>query len=285
MASEVRIFEYLDYKKYLQDWRKAEKEESPGLTHEYLCYSLGQRNRSFFSDLEKGRKLIGSEILERLIKLLGLRGEEAKYFRALVGYGQSSTYSEEEFWFEQIVQLNKAPKTFLDKDSYAFFKEWYHTVIRAFLDTNDITNEYDRIARSLFNRVTVREVENSIHLMDTLGLIERNESGYWKPTQNALTLGDQVKDECIKAYNVANLDVLREILVKGEKGTHNSSVLTVSTTREGMRKIESRINALRSEIVSIIHEEEGSSENVYQLAIHAFPLSKQERSLPAKEVE
>lgn len=285
MTSSITIFEYLDYKKYLQDWRREEKRLTPGLTHEYLCYSLGQRNRSFFSDLEKGRKLIGSEILERLITLLGLGREEAKYFRALVGYGQSNTYSEEEFWFEQIIQLNRAPKTFLDKESYVFFKEWYHTVIRAFLDTTDVGNEYALIARSLFNRVTVREVEDSIHLMNTLGLISRNASGYWKPTQNALTLGEQVKDECIKAYNVANLDILRDILVKGEKGTHNSSVLTVSTTREGMRKIESRINALRSEIVSIINEEEGSSENVYQLAIHAFPLSKQERTLPLRESE
>ncbi len=284
MTSKVDIFKFLDYRKYLQAWRLEEKRLTPGLTHEYLCFSLGQRNRSFFSDLEKGRKLIGSEILERLIKMLSLRGEEAKYFRALVGYGQSSSYTEEEFWFEQLILLNRAPKTFLDKESYAFFKEWYHSVIRAYLDTDYITNEYDKIARALFNRVTVQEVEASIYLMDTLGLIERNENGYWKPNEKSLTLGDQVKDECIKAYNVANLDVLRDILIKGEKGTHNSSILTLSTSREGMRKIEKRVNALRSEIVSIVNEEQNDSDNVYQLSIHAFPLSKGERTLPQKDI-
>ncbi len=252
--------------------------DTPGLTHEYLCFSLGQRNRSFFSDLEKGRKMIGSEVLERLIKLLELKGDEVKYFRALVGYGQSGNYSEEEFWFEQIIQLNRTSKTVIDRGSYAFFKEWYHTVIRAFLDTQNITNDYHRVAQALFNRVTVKEVEHSISLMDSLNLIERNVEGYWKPTEAALTLGDEVRDECIKAYNVANTDILRDILAKGDKGTHNSTILTVSTTKEGVDKIEKRINALRSEIVSIVNEEQGSSESVYQFALHAFPLSRDKKA-------
>jgi hypothetical protein len=39
----LNIYEYIDYKKFLSDWRKAEKQRNPGLTHEYLCHALGQK--------------------------------------------------------------------------------------------------------------------------------------------------------------------------------------------------------------------------------------------------
>ncbi len=81
----LNIYEYIDYKKYLSDWRKESKRCNPGLTHEYLCFTLGQKSRSFFNDLEMGRKLISPGILERLTELLELKTDEAKYFRALVG--------------------------------------------------------------------------------------------------------------------------------------------------------------------------------------------------------
>jgi uncharacterized protein (TIGR02147 family) len=95
MVKKVNIFEYIDYKKYLTAWRGMEKENNPGVTLEYLSAKLGQKkNRTYFSDLEKGRRSIGPEVLDRLKKLTGLNCEESKYFRAIVGYAQSVTYEE-----------------------------------------------------------------------------------------------------------------------------------------------------------------------------------------------
>ena len=101
MKNRPNIFEFIDFKKFLTAWREAEKEINPGLTHEFLCAKLEQKNRTYFSDIEKGRKKVGPEVLDRLIKLMGLKGDEIKYFRAIVGYGQPTTYDEREFWFEQ----------------------------------------------------------------------------------------------------------------------------------------------------------------------------------------
>jgi uncharacterized protein (TIGR02147 family) len=269
----LNIYEYIDYKKFLSDWRKAEKQRNPGLTHEYLCHALGQKNRSYFNDIEMGRKCIGPEVLERITKLMELEGREAKYFRALVGYGQPASFQEKEFWFEQIVEMNNTPKKIIEKETYQYFKEWWHAVVRSVLDTCKIDDDYAKLSGVLYGRITPRQAEESIELLSNLGLIQKDENGIWFPTDKAITTGDNVKDECMKQYQIANHDILRKIIEENAPGTHDSSLLTLSVTKKGLERIINRIRHLRSEIISIAHKDEGEADRVYQIAIHAYPVS------------
>jgi uncharacterized protein (TIGR02147 family) len=274
--TNLNVYEYIDYKKFLTDWRLEEKRRNPGLTHEYLCHALGQKNRSFYNDIEMGRKLIGSEVLDRLINLFELQGQKAKYFRALVGYGQPATYAEREFWFEQIIEMNNTPKKVIDRNTFAYFKEWWHSVIRSVLDTCQIKDNFQLLSRKLFNRISVEQAKESIKLLSYLGLIEKNKEGYWKPTEKVLSTGDNVKAECLHRYQLANHTVLRQILEANKPGTHDTSQITVSVSKKGIDRIITRIRQIRSEIISIAHKDDDSADRVYQIAIHAYPISRRD---------
>lgn len=272
----LNIYEYIDYKKFLADWRKEEKSRNPGLTHEYLCSVLGLKNRSFYNDIEKGRKVIGAEVLDRLISLFGFQGNEAKYFRALVGYGQPATYAEKEYWFEQIVVMNHTPKRLIDKETYRYFKEWWHSALRALLDTGNFSDDWKLLSKKLYNRVTPEQVQDSILLLSQLGLIVKTPDSYWKPTAKILSTGDNVKDECFQRYQLSFHSILKQILEENVAGSHDSSQLTVSVSKKGLERIISRIRNLRAEIISISHKDESSADRVYQIALHAYPISRKD---------
>lgn len=276
MKSRPNIFEFIDFRKFLTAWRAVEKENNPGITLEYLSAKLGQKNRVYFSDLEKGRRTVGPEVLDRLTKLMNLSRDEAKYFRAIVGYGQPSTYEEREFWFEQVVQLNNTPKKLVDKNTYYYYRKWYHTTIRALLETCNFKEEYAAVSRKLYGRVSPKEVQQTIKNLISLGLAAPDGDGYIKPTHKVLTTGECVKDELLRQYQIANHDVLRTILEKDEPGTHDSTQLTVSVSKEGIERIIKRIQQLRSEIISIAHKDEKKAERVYKIAIHAYPESRKD---------
>ncbi len=214
-------------------------------------------------------------MLDRLIKLIGLKGDHSKYFRALVGYGQSANYGEEEFWFERLMELNRAPRQHLTLEKYSYFKEWYHSVIRAYLDIAEFNGNYTKLVNDLYNRITVEQAKESIILMKKLKLIEFNEDDFLKPTSKVLSTGDDVRHECIKAYNVSNNSILHTILEKGEPLTHNSSLVTVSVSSKGLSLIEKRINSFRQEVMAIAQKDEDSANGVFQIALHLYPLSKQ----------
>jgi uncharacterized protein (TIGR02147 family) len=111
-------------------------------------------------------------------------------------------------------------------------------------------------------------------LLSHLGLITKGEDGFWMPTDKVITTGDNVKDECMKHYQITNHDIFRKILEEDAPGTHDSSQMTLSVTKKGLERIVNRIRHLRSEIISIAHKDEGQADRVYQIAIHAYPVSK-----------
>jgi uncharacterized protein (TIGR02147 family) len=276
MNKHPNIFAYIDYKNYLTDWRKAEKVIHPGLTHEYLCAALGQKNRSYFNDLEKGRKMIGAEVLDRLVKLLRLHGDEARYFRAIVGYGQRATPQEREYWFEQVVQLNNTPFIQLDKNAFAYFGGWQHACVRSLLDTIDTEGDCALISQRFYNRITERQARESIDLLLKMGLIGKNTAGHLKPTDKILTTGDNAKGGFIRRYLLANHDMFRTILEKDEPETHSSTLETLSVSPKGLERIMKRIKQFRSEIQSIVHKDENKATRVFQFAIHAYPVSRKD---------
>jgi uncharacterized protein (TIGR02147 family) len=276
MNNQLNIFEFTNYKEYLTAWREAEKTRDPKLTHQKLCEKLGQTNRTYFNDIEKGRKNIGSQVLDDLIRLMKLEDDKAKYFRAIVGYGQPATSGEREYWFEQMIQLNHTPKYLVDKNTYTYYKKWYYTSLRAYLETCDFKDQYAEASRKLFSRVSSKDVKRAIKSLLTLGLISPNKEGFLKPTEKVLTSGNNVHDELMRQYHLANHDILRTILEKDEPGTHDSSQVTVSVSEFGMKRIIKRITQLRSEIMSIAHKDEAKATRVYKIAIHAYPETKKD---------
>lgn len=268
------IFEYIDYRQFLTDWYKSEKENNPGFTHEYICEKLKLRTRSYFGDILKGRRSIGPEVSKRLTRLLGLSGDEVKYFRAIIGYGNPKKDDDKEHWFEQIVQLNNTPKKLVDKKTYQFFKNWYHTTILSYLEICNFKHDYAGAAKALYNRVSPKDVQEAIRNLKTLNLIAPDKNGCFKPTDKILTTGEAVKDELLRQYQLSNNEILHSILRKDEPHSHESSLLTVSISQKGMERIINRIRQLRKEIMSIVHKDENSADRVYKIAIHAYPESR-----------
>ncbi len=129
--------------------------------------SYARLEKPFFNDIEMGRKLIGPGVLERLTELLSIEGREAKYFRALVGYGQPATFHEKEFWFEQIVEMNNTPKKHIEKEAFQYFKEWWHSVVRATLDTCKCKDDYEMLSNLLYGRITSTQAQESIQFIIT----------------------------------------------------------------------------------------------------------------------
>jgi uncharacterized protein (TIGR02147 family) len=62
------IFEYIDYRKYLNDYYRAKKCQEPGFSHSYICYKLGQDKSKTLPDWhdEKDLSLYPAIPCERL---------------------------------------------------------------------------------------------------------------------------------------------------------------------------------------------------------------------------
>src|SRR5687767_4741500 len=83
------IFEYGDYRKYLQAWFDARKAASRKISHRWLMKAVGSRDPSMLAHILSGRRNPTAERIQRLVEVMGLDGDAAAHFHALVALSQA----------------------------------------------------------------------------------------------------------------------------------------------------------------------------------------------------
>ena len=269
------IFTYFDFRKYLEDYRRQRKCFDPGFTHSYICFRLGQRNsKSYFANVVNGTKMATAEFTNRFIELLELNDSEAHYFRLLVNYSQTMNPGEKEYYLQQLISRSATQCRFITEQEYDFYKNWYNSTIRAILDIYNFRDDYKALSDLIFPSVSATDVKNSLSLMKQLGLIKKNESGYYKPTDKTIKTGEFVKNELIRQYQMQCLELAKTILLCKTEKCHDISTNTMSISEECMQKIQHKIDQFRKEIRSLVQNDTSPADRVYQLNIQFFPNSE-----------
>jgi uncharacterized protein (TIGR02147 family) len=195
------------------------------------------------------------------------------YFRALVNYNQTISPNEKEFFFDQLVRLNRTPHQIMDKNAYAFYKEWYHSAIRAVLDIMDFTDEYKQLSDKLFPPITLKQARDSITLLKELGIIAKNDKGYWKPTNKVIVTGEFIKDAVVKQFQMKCLEHAKNIIAHDNVTGQRNITLTISASEKAYERISARIKQFKTEIRSIVHKDDMPPVKVHNLNINFFPMS------------
>lgn len=276
MGQKPNIFNYNDFRVYLKDYYTFKHQRNKKFSKAFICKELGLPNsRSYFQDVLNG-KFVSQLKIPLFIKLFNLNNEEAQFFRVLVNYNQAvDDPKEREFLFEQLVSLNQTPKAIINEKEYAFYKDWYNSVVRAVLNIVDFKKDgnYLKFARQIFPPLTETQARASVNLLLGLDLIKENEYGYLKPTEKVISTGAYAKDEIIKQNQLKSLEIAREAILKNQKQPQRVITKTISVSEEGYNRVLKNIEKCSSEINSIVHKDEAPADRVYQLDIILFPHS------------
>ncbi len=266
------IFEYNNFRKYLEDYQKARVVNDPTFTKSYICKRLGLPNtRSFFTSVISGQT-ITKTFIERFIKLLQLNKEEARFFSVLVKFNQSEGTDERELYFDQLISLNQTPQMVLVKKSYDYYKNWYNSAVRAVLNIIDFKSNYKKLAKMVYPHITEKNAKSSIKLLLDLGLIQKNDQGFYKPTQKSIATAPYVQDEIVKQYQLQCLDLAKNAIMKNSSRTQDITTNILNISGEGFNRIREKLNKFRTEIRSIVHKDEKPADRIYQLDILLFKL-------------
>jgi len=94
------IYDYIDYRLYLLDW----KDENE-LTHDVIVKESGLQSRSSLRHMIRGRRVLASENIVKLGKFIGHNEDELNYFFALVGFNDSTNKREKAFYKQMMTMI------------------------------------------------------------------------------------------------------------------------------------------------------------------------------------
>ncbi len=272
--SSPNLYAYNDFRRYLADWLAAKKAEDPRYTGAEVHRRLGLPNtRSFYPDIVAGRTLTAT-FVERFIILLELDRDQAQFFRSLVRFNQATTTEERELAFDQVVALNRTPRTVLEGKQMEFFRDWRHGAIRALLDTGNYRDEPGELAKEIVPRLTPGQVRTSLDLLAELGLIVQTEEGFWKPTETSITTPEGTRDDLIVQLQLQHLELAQKSLLAKDAPERLVATNVISVSKSVAEQVERKLEKMRAEIRSMVHKDTAPPTEVCLFQTSLIPLKK-----------
>ena len=252
-----------DFRRFLQQTLLERCRKNPRYSLRAFARHLNL-SPSALSAMLRGVRPISARSRTKLGLALGLGPEEIDSF-AYEAHGNSKGRSEPaKPTFEQIAM-----------DTFAIVSEWHHYAILELMKTQSFSWDATGIARRLGLNAT--EVSVSIERLVRVGLLERTGDGYRDTTKGfssdlrpGLTSAAHRKFQ--KETLQRALDAVDDVSLENRDNTSMMMAIDVADLPVAREKIK----AFRRELCGLM-EKTSSPNEVYQLAVAFYPLSKKER--------
>ncbi|MBN1603688.1 MAG: TIGR02147 family protein [Chitinispirillaceae bacterium] len=269
------IFEYTDYREYLQDLIRNKKEKLGSYSIRLLSMKAGIKSPGFLSMVLNNKRNITTELAERIADALGLSKKERQYFLLMVEYTHTKRIDSKHEILQQMLMLSRSsPVRNLLPEQFEFYDRWYYSVVRELVEVIDVTDSNtDQIAECFDPVLKTREVRQALEILTKLKLIHKNDQGKYKRNDTLITCGDGVRSVVIPKYQSEMMGLADTALKRLPREQRDYSTVTLSIDYNAFVKIKESCNRFRKEILDIASKVD-APDRIIQVNIQCFPVSK-----------
>ncbi|MCF0216074.1 MAG: TIGR02147 family protein [Fibrobacteraceae bacterium] len=278
MEKFVDIYQFTHFRKYLEEYQAARAKTDPNFSRTGICNMLGlPKTRSYFADVLRGKK-VSPRMVAKFIEILELDKKEARYFETMVELDQAKSEAARANAMEALLKFRPGDNNTLNSDAYEYYSHWYHSAIFAILDALDIQNDFTPIVKQIFPKVSLGKVKDSIDLLVRLGIVRKNEEGFYKPTKESISSGPYNNDQLVRQYQLQCFELSKQALLSSSKTPHVMSTMVFSISSEAYKKLEEEMQNFKAKTRRIISEDKAKANSVYHMNLHLFSnLEKEEK--------
>lgn len=274
------LYEYLDYREYLKDHYETSKHRHPFFSFRYISSKTGL-DSSFYVKVIQKQMHLSLKSLPRLIDFLNLNKKERDYFTLLVRFNRSHNKDEMKLYFEKIIDFRKLRITTLEVEKYEYFSKWYYVAIRELLNHFRFDGDYKVLAAKLNPPISEARARKAITLLTRLGLIKKNNNGFYELTDRFVTTGESWNSIAIENFQSEMLHLADESIKNISKQNRETSTVTVSVSWECFKAMKERLREFRKELMEMARMDHDPDE-VFQINFQMFPLTNTDRSRETK---
>jgi uncharacterized protein (TIGR02147 family) len=292
------ILAYADFRRYLRDFYTDRKSRVARFSFRAFAKAAGFASPNFILLVMEGKKNLTGESASRLAQAMGLAGEEAAHFLDLVRFGQAKDVEARGRALESLDsrQRREGP-AILAEDDAAYLAHWHLPVIRELAALPDFSEDPAWIARRLGFPVAVKDIREALAFLERKGYLARTTTatptqerakarargskalpGRLVPREATLATGDMEPGalaRAARAYHLQMAELARQAIFTLPIERRSVSNTTLSFSAEAYARALKHIEAMRAELLALAAHD-AHPENLYQLNVNLFPLTKPE---------
>ncbi|MDD5672803.1 MAG: TIGR02147 family protein [Chitinivibrionales bacterium] len=268
------VFQYIDYRQFLQDYYKEKKAMTRFFSYRYFCRKAGISSPVFLKLVMDGKSNISVAMIDKFARALDLNKQESRFFKHLVLFNQSRNAEEKQDHYSVLVTMNNnVSRHVLGSEQFEYLRKWHTVVIRELICQYAFNDDFAALAVAVVPPISRREAESSVRLLLRLGLIVRQDDGIYRQVDRALATNREIAGPAIRAFNKTMIDLANRAVDTIENTERNVSGSTVGLSKSSYDILCAEIEAFKDRIATIVHNTT-QADRVYQLNVQLFPVGR-----------
>jgi uncharacterized protein (TIGR02147 family) len=276
--STIVIFDYTDYRQYLEAFYREQKARNPGFSYRSFAIKARISSVGLYKDVVNGRQRLSRRVVSKFSEAMGHSKREAEYFEAMVFFSDAKTVDERKLYFSRMMECHESRARKVEASQYEYYSCWYYSAVRALLSFYRFDGaDFESLGRKLSPPIRAPQARKAIEVLEKVDMIRKNAAGVYEPCDQIVTTGNLECDRNVQSLNVITMQknfntLASEAFDRYSAQQMDMSTVTVSVSRHMLRTIKDELAAFRKKLLSLA-EKDPNPECVYQLNCHFYPLT------------
>lgn len=273
------IYGHDDFRKVLAELYERRKASVPGCSTRSFARECGLANPGHLGDVVKGRRHLSEAVLEKMISVFELKPQEADFLRLLVRFGQARKASErEDAWRQILVRRSRSNFARLNPSLARYYQDYRYPLVRTAIESCDFRGDYAKLSQYLDPPIPVAAVQKCVRDLCEWGLVRQEKDGRYLVTDSFVeppaNLGGVLR-ALQRTWISQGADAVQRI----PSNRRHVSTILLSVSESAQQRIQSRLEAFREEVFSILREDR-DPDRLMQLSLQYFPRSRASEARP-----
>lgn len=246
------IFRYGDYRSYLEDFYRWEKERAAAFSYRAFARRAGLTSPNYLKLVIDGSRPVTNKNLSAFLRGLRLTGSAAEYFRLLVSIRETPDESERAQLVEKLLKLrlkSSGGAAQVDKDRWDILRHWHHWAIREMVLLSDFRRDPSWIAARLGRKITAAQAEESLGVLLRLEFLREDEAtGRLEQSDPMITTSDEISNIIIRHLHRQFVELGLISLFHDPVDTREMSGLTIALKKEEIPRFKKMLKEFRGEL-------------------------------------
>ena len=278
MPKNKKIFDFLDYRTYLQYWFERKKKDRSTFSYRVFSRQINQKSPSYLKDIIEKRRNINFAHFEVLTNALELKHRERIYFRNLIVLDQSKDREEKKKAFELISAMRSVDGSrLIEGESYRYVSNWYFPAIREMANLPDFQPNPEWIVEHIYPKITKKQARDALETLQELQMIVIHDDGSFSCQEGLITTPDEVFGLAVHTYHKQMLSLASGSIDDIDPTERHFLGITVSANENLLPVIKEELNLFAAKICQLCDANEERKDRALQLNVHFYPLSKSKK--------
>ncbi len=272
--SNLNIFEFFEYRSYLNEYYRYKKSLNRHFSHRQFALKAGIKSSGYFSEVLNGQRKLSKAQIPKFAQALNLTEKEKTFFELMVDFCHAKSPLAKQKIYSLMLKILPLQVQQVRLSQQEYFSKWYYVAIRESLSIAKIKGDGEELAALLDPPITVVQARNAIKLLERLKLIVRDKNGYWQVNHSSLLSSDDPAAAMqLRAFQAEMMLRAQEALERVPQPLRDISCVTMSVSDEGWQRIKTLSSEFHKQILQVVQSDK-HEDRIIQLNLQLFPLTR-----------